>query len=64
MDAAHHFRRRAESLRTIAGSVPDKSERQKLFEIAEEYERWARPREGSAPEQVTTRAIRARTPFD
>jgi len=39
------LRRRAESLRSIAEGIYDKTERQKLVEIAEEYERWARERE-------------------
>jgi hypothetical protein len=49
-----HLRRRAESLRSIAdGIIHDHKERQKLLEIAEEYERWAREAESKARAQIS-----------
>ena len=54
MDTVQHFRRRAEALRAIAEGVTEKIERQKLLEIAEEYERWAREREASIAERNPT----------
>jgi hypothetical protein len=48
---AEHFRRRAESLRTIAEGIRDHNERKSLLEIADEYERWAREKESKAGAQ-------------
>ncbi len=45
LDSATKYRRRAEELRQIAGSVDDEASRKTILEIAADYEKLARSRE-------------------
>ena len=45
LDSATRYRQRAGELRVIAGGTSDKTSRQFLLDIAEDYERLARSRE-------------------